>query len=192
MGFFDKLFQKQQPAAPATSTKAKATTAEARAPDLNEILKMPPRLINEGPEFPHAPILLRRAVTAADVAAALAAAGFSQDGDRFSRDNTIIVRSSDEHGLQVLAFSGDEVVPVQRSILAVLAWVDPHTLYAELGDTHLAAVDVCYLLWATRHYRCAGGVPRALRTHPDATVAETIRLIDRAQMADAARAQRKK
>jgi hypothetical protein len=91
----------------------------------------------------------------------------------------------------VLAFSGEAIRDAQRALLPTIAWVDPNAgLYDQLRDSRIAAPDLCYLLWATRHYRCVGGVPAELRRHVDPEVTETIRLIDRAQMADAARARR--
>ena len=183
MGLFDKLFGKK-PAPPAPTDGASARLAE--------IVKHPPRLINEGPEFPDAPIILRRQGTTAETEAALTAAGFIGDGDRWTRDGTTVQRRTDENGLHLLELSGDRIREAQRAILGTLAWVDPRRLYDELEQEGAESADVCYLLWATRHYHCAGGVPAELRMHPDADIKETIRLIDRAQMADAARAQRRK
>ena len=189
MGLFDKLFGKKS--VPTVSDPK----AVARVAAVAEMLKVPPRLVTDAPEFPDPPIVLRRDVTDADAERALLQAGFVRaDGDRWTRDATVVERRTEASGdLRVLAFSGDNIVDAQRAVLATLAWVDPHAgLYEQLRDTTLAAADVCYLLWATRHYRCAGGVPAELRRHPDPAVAETIRLIDRAQMADAARARRKR
>jgi len=183
MGLFDKLFGRK-PAPPAPTDDASARLAE--------ILKHPPRLINEGPEFPDAPIVLPRLGTTSETEAALTAAGFVGDGDRWTRERTTVQRRTDENGLQLLEFSGDRIREAQRAILGTLVWVDPGRLYNELSRKGAESADVCYLLWATRHYRCAGGVPAELRVHPDADIKETIRLIDRAQMADAARAQRRK
>ena len=185
MGLFDKLFGKK-PTPPAPPSDAAARVAE--------MLKVPPRLMSEAPEFPSAPIVLRRDVTPAAAEHALSQAGFTRDGDRWTRDATIIERRTDANGsLHVLEFSGDNIRDAQRALLATLPWVDPHAgLYDRLRDKKLATPDLCYLLWTTRHYHCAGGVPAELRGHSDPDVKETIRLIDREQMADAARARRKR
>lgn len=187
MGLLDKLFGKK-PVPPVSDEKAVARVAAVA-----EMLKVPPRLGSDAPDFPEPPIVLHRDVTEADADRALTQAGFSRaDGDRWTRGATIVERRIDPSGsLHVLAFSGDNIEDAQRAVLGTLAWVNPNAgLYEQLRDANLAAADVCYLLWATRHYRCAGGVPAELRRHPDAAVAETIRLLDRAQMADAARARR--
>jgi hypothetical protein len=179
MGFLDKLFGKK-PASPLPTAVA-------------EMLSAPPRLVSEAPEFPDAPIVLRRDVSAADAERALSQAGFVRgDGDRWTRDGAIVERRTEPNGnLHVLVFSGEAIREAQRAVLPTVAWVDPNAgLYDQLRDNRIAAPDLCYLLWATRHYRCVGGVPAELRRHADAEVTETIRLIDRAQMADAARARR--
>lgn len=185
MGFFDKLFGKK-PAPPPPSDETAARIAE--------MLKVPPRLISEAPEFPDQPIVLRREVALADAERALAQAGFTQDGDRWTREDTIVERRTEANGgLHVLAFSGSNILAAQRSVLATLSWVDPNAgLYDQLRDPKLATPDLCYLLWTTRHYRCVGGVPAELRRHASPDVQETIRLLDREQMADAARARRKR
>ena len=182
MGFFDKLFGKK-PAPPLDPAAARVA----------ELLKVPPRLINEGPEFPSAPIVLRRQVTATDAEQALAQAGFTRDGDRWTRDATTVERRTEANGsLHVLEFSGENIRDAQRALLPTIPWVDPNGLYEQLRDKKLATPDLCYLLWTTRHYHCAGGVPAELRGHADPDVKEAIRLIDREQMADAARARRKR
>lgn len=185
MGFFDKLFGKKPAPQPLDP---------ARAAQLAEMLKVPPRLISEGPEFPSAPIVLRFGVTAEEAERALAQAGFTQDGDRWTREDTVVERRTEANGgLHVLAFSGSNIEAAQRSVLASLRWVDPSAgLYDQLRDPKLATSELCYLLWTTRHYRCAGGVPAELRRHASPDVQETIRLMDREQMADAARARRKR
>jgi hypothetical protein len=178
MGLLDKLFGKK-PASPPSAVA--------------DMLKVPPRLVSEAPEFPDAPIVLRRDVSAADAERALSQAGFVRgDGDRWSRDGAVVERRTEANGnLHVLAFSGEAIRDAQRALLPTIAWVDPNAgLYDQLRDSRIAAPDLCYLLWATRHYRCVGGVPAELRRHVDPEVTETIRLIDRAQMADAARARR--
>jgi hypothetical protein len=178
MGLLDKLFGKK-PASPPSAVA--------------DMLKVPPRLVSEAPEFPDAPIVLRRDVSAADAERALSQAGFVRgDGDRWSRDGAVVERRTEANGnLHVLAFSGEAIRDAQRALLPTIAWVDPNAgLYDQLRDSRVAAPDLCYLLWATRHYRCVGGVPAELRRHVDPEVTETIRLIDRAQMADAARARR--
>jgi hypothetical protein len=179
MGFFDKLFGKKPAPTPAVD------------PRLAEILKEPPRLINEGPEFPHEPIVLRRTVTQPQLDAALAAAGFARAGERAWMRGETSIEQRDVHNVNAIAFSGSGSIEAQRELLATLPWVNPlRDLYAGLGDPKTSVADLQYLIGAAANYRCAGGIPRALRSHPSPEVQEAIRLVDREQQMAAAREQR--
>lgn len=179
MGFFGKLFGTKPAPAPAVD------------PRLAEILKQPPRLINEGPEFPYEPIVLRRTVTQEQVEAALAAAGFARTGERAWTRAETTIEQREVNNVNALAFSGSGTIEAKRELLATLPWIDPNRgLYAGLEDPRTPVADLQYLIGAVANYRCAGGIPRALRSHPSPEIQETIRLADREQQMAAAREQR--
>jgi hypothetical protein len=177
MGFFDKLFGKKPAPAP--------------DPHLARILAYPPRLIHEGPEFPDEPIVLRRAVAQAQIDSALAGAGFTRASETmWTRGETTIEQRAD-HGVNALAFAGTGTTEAQRELLATLPWINPlNQLYEGLRDPKAPVVDLKYLLGALANYRCVGGIPHELRTHPSPEIQETIRLADRERQMAAARAQR--
>jgi hypothetical protein len=176
MGFFDKLFGKKPSPTP--------------DPRLAEILAHPPRLINEGPEFPVAPIVMRRSVTPAQVESTLTGAGFTRTGDTWARGGLTITPRT-VFGTSALEFSGDGVLEAKRELLTLLPWIDPGDgLYAATTDPKTPIPDVLYLLGAIQNYRCAGGIPAELRRHPSPEIQEAIRLADRERMAATAREQR--
>jgi hypothetical protein len=179
MGFFGKLFGK----------KPQPTTT--LSPSLAAALQHPPRLVNEGPEFPREPVVLERTVAQPQIDAALAAAGFVRGEDGNHVRGETIVESRDENGVTLLAFSGGGVLDAQRELLAQLPWIDPMKRFYERMESPATPIDeLRHLLCALRHYKCVGGIPRVLRGHSDPEIQETVRLIDRDQMAAAARAQR--
>lgn len=179
MGWFSKLFGK------------KAVVASNLPPHIAAALVEPPRLVNEGHEFPLEPVVLGRPVTAAEIDGALAAAGFARgEGARWTRaDVAVDVRN--ENDVTLLAFSGSSIVEAQRELLGALAWVNPlDGFYNAMRSPSTPLVELRHLIRAQRHYKCVGGVPAELQRHADADIQETVRLIDRDQMAAAARAQR--
>lgn len=176
MGFFGKLFGKK-PTPPAD-------------PRLAELLAAPPRLINEGPEFPDAPIVLKRSVTSAQVESTLTGVGFTRTGDTWARGGLVITPKV-VFGAAALEFSGEGVLEAKRELLVLLPWIDPNDgLYSAATDPTTPIPDVVYFLGAIQHYRCVGGVPAELRRHPSPEIQEAIRLADRERMAATARDQR--
>jgi hypothetical protein len=180
MGFFGKLFGKKPQPAPTTLP-----------PNVAAALAHPPRLVNEGPEFPREPVVLDRNVSPPQIDAALAAAGFARgEDDKHVRGETVVEYRA-ESGVTLLAFSGAAILEAQRELLAKLPWIDPLDRFYERMESPATPIEeLRHLLCALRHYKCVGGIPRVLRSHRDAEIQETVRLIDRDQMAAAARAQR--
>jgi len=164
MGFFSKLFGKSE-APQATTTLP---------PHIAEALKSPPRLINEGPEFPTGAIVLAPTVTPAQIDEAIARAGFTD------------VTHRTENGVTLL----DASLEAKRVLLAVLPWTNPRDIYETMPSPSAPLPELRHALCALRHYKCVGGVPMEMRRHADPEIQEIVRLIDRDQMADAARAQR--
>jgi hypothetical protein len=180
MGFFAKLFGKKQ-----------AQPTPTLSPELAAALQHPPRLVNEGPEFPREPVVLDRAVAPAQIEAALAGGGFVRGEDGKHVRGETIVEYRDENGVTLLAFSGGGILEAQRELLARLPWIDPMDRFYERMESPATPIEeLRHLLCALRHYKCVGGIPRVLRGHKDPEIQETVRLIDRDQMAAAARAQR--
>ena len=185
MGFISKLFGKKPAPPPAAEPVVPA--------QLREALAQPPRLISEAPEFPAGPVVLERDIAAPQIESALTAAGFSAHGDTWTREGTTVTIRS-EHGVTLFEATGDGVRDAQRALLGgPLRWVNPLAgFYERMRSPATPIEELRHLACALRHYNCAGGVPPALRTHPDPEIAETVRLIDRDAMARAARAQRAK